>query len=132
MVRTILLTAVATLLGFAVVCQGLPAACNNGLGTLSSSAKMPCKCCAKALPAAAPASTPACCTATPTGQRAPATPASTPVRGLNERLLAPALFVLPAIEPRADVSENFVLSFRTAVCPSAAVPIFQRDCSYLI
>lgn len=72
--------------------------------------------------------TPSCCVS-PAGNRAPISPAPAPARTQNETqaLAASAsLLILPSIPV-----EDFAVSV-SSFGHVAAVPIFQRDCSYLI
>src|SRR5947209_1498315 len=128
MARQILMVILAAVLGFAVICQGTPAA-YSGTGPISGKTKPRCKCCV-AFPVSRPA--PPCCTTAPAAPRAPLAPASGPGRGVNERLVLPALVAMLAFVPRPAVSEPFASPSSHFFLSSSAVPIFQRDCTYLI
>jgi hypothetical protein len=116
-VQKALVALFAVMFGFASLTQ-----------SLSARTAPPCKCCGTDDTGAVPCPT-SCCEA-PVREEAPVAPASAPVnRGIDLVGLAVAVPHVVAFD------QPVVFSLSTpSVCslPLRAVPIFQRDCSYLI
>jgi hypothetical protein len=115
--------ALVLMLGFVLVWQGIPKA-SAGNGPMASHAS--CKCCVNGC---GKCSTPVCCTK-PVENHDPFAPASLPTPSPNEwhalAASASSWLTLPAL----SVDE---FPSRFASSPSlTAVPLFQRDCCYLI
>jgi len=88
--------------------------------------KLVCKCCDFD---PAKCATPTCCARPTDNSRAPVTPAvPRPSSGIERHALAPAAFTLPTLPP----STLHEPALRPPPVQAGAVPIFQRDCSFLI
>src|SRR6266850_1119448 len=114
-----------TLMLLGVVLFNSPPTLLTASGSVSPST-LSCHCC-QSDPASC--ATPTCCTA-PANESRPISPASAPSRASQEAkaLVGPATVVLSA----ALAANDKVFRPATFLLPVRALPIFQRDCSYLI
>src|SRR5437870_5693536 len=118
-------TAVVILLGFVLVWQSVPTV-SAGTGANVSGARSSC-CCSGC--DSRHCSTPACC-AKPADDRTPFAPASLPTPSQNERHALAASVSSWLTLPSSPAHELPSQSVSSAAI--TAVPLFQRDCCYLI
>jgi hypothetical protein len=107
------------------LCLELPA--NNNFKVQTAAPKGPsCKCC---VPGPSDCPTPKCC-AVPVPAQNPTQPLSVPARAQNESrvMAATTAVVLNFFTPQAVQTSSHLIAFT----PLRSVPLFQRDCSYLI
>jgi hypothetical protein len=115
-------TAVTVLLGFVLACQSVFLASANAVANAGAK-KSHCCCSSKNC------STPACC-AKRNQDQVPGAPASPPPTCQNElQALAAPVASTPVLPPRSteELFTHVASSFSVR-----AIPLFQRDCSYLI
>src|SRR5882757_6485695 len=115
-------TTVTVLLGFVLACQSVFLASAN-TGASAGARKSHCCCDSKNC------SMPACC-AKPAQNQVPFAPASPPPASQNElQALAASVVSSPVLPPRSteELFTHVASSFSVR-----AIPLFQRDCSYLI
>ena len=126
MTSRIVKTAVTALLGFVLACQGVFLSTASAAASSSSTAKVN-SCCHGC--GTKHCSTSACC-AKPAENQVPLAPVSTPPAQQTQlqALAAPITIIL--ILP-SDSTRQVVAAF-AASFPRGTVPLFQRDCSYLI
>jgi hypothetical protein len=115
-------TVVTALLGFVLVCQSVfLASANTGA---NARAKGPHCCCGSKN-----CSTPACC-AKPAQNQVPFAPASPPPISKSElQAWAAPVVSTPVLPPR---STNELFSRPASSFSASVIPLFQRNCSYLI
>src|ERR1051326_2132435 len=119
-------TAIGLLLGFVVAWQGVFSIPDSVVGAIAVGAKS--KCCRSGCDSRH-CSTPACC-AKPADHRVPFAPASPPSVPKNElAALAPSL---ASVAAPLSLAANQRPSRNALSASVTAIPLFQRDCCYLI